>query len=98
MKKTASLPFTEKASSVSPATGNHALPEGKFPLVPVPPQKVNLADISTKGAKRSALSPHLITDVYAHNLREELDKISQFIDLYPYVAMVCTLLLFQPVT
>lgn len=34
----------------------------------------------------------LIKDVWANNLEEEMEKIRNIVDKYPYVAMVCSIL------
>jgi hypothetical protein len=49
--------------------------------------KVELAEIKSPSSEGSGHNSH-IREVWAHNLEEEMDRIRDIADSYPYIAMV----------
>ena len=51
--------------------------------------RVDTVDIKDSSSEGSGHNSH-IREVWAHNLDEEMDRIRDIAETYPYIAMVCT--------
>ena len=49
--------------------------------------RVDMADIQDSSSEASGQNSH-IREVWAHNLEEEMDRIRDIAETYPYIAMV----------